>query len=408
MSDESPRPVKTFSAVRTLAVLWGILFLLGGILGFVPGVTKDEMFLGFFMVNTPHNILHIISGVMFLIGSLLGARTARSWFLIFGIFYLALSIIGFKVGDGLIFGLISNTRIDAWGHGFLGLVLFLTGLFAPKAAGCRGTGCGKGKIDKDQFGPWAVVTGASSGIGKEFARQIAASGINLVLVARREALLEEVGVELSKICGIEHRVVVADLSDDRFMEKLITATEDLDVGLVVSNAGTASPGKLLTKNLDELIQLLRLNTRAHLEIAHHFARKLGVRGRGGLLFVGAMGSEIGIPYMANDAGAKSYMKSFAQALHVELGELGVNVTILTPGPTETPVLEKFGFVPEKMPMKPMQVEQCVSEGLEALQQNCSVIIPGRINRIMNAVVPASITRSMMAKLFASVETGKAG
>lgn len=146
MSKETGHPVKGIAIVRKLGVLWGILFLLGGILGFIPGVTKDEMFLGFFMVNTPHNILHIISGVMFLMGSMLGARAAGSWFLICGIFYLALSIIGFKVGNGLIFGLISNSLIDAWGHGFLGLVLFLTGIFAPKDSFCPQGYCRKAPL----------------------------------------------------------------------------------------------------------------------------------------------------------------------------------------------------------------------------------------------------------------------
>ena len=89
--------------LKKLGLLWGFLFLLGGILGFVPGITKDEMFLGFFMVNTAHNILHIASGLIFLIAALLGTRTVRSWFILFGLFYAALSIIGFVVGDGLIF-----------------------------------------------------------------------------------------------------------------------------------------------------------------------------------------------------------------------------------------------------------------------------------------------------------------
>src|SRR5882757_2142574 len=100
-------------------------------------------------------------------------------------------------------------------------------------------------LDKERFGPWALVTGASSGIGKEFARQIAASGINIVLVARREALLKEVGVELSKRYGVEHRVVVLDVSREDFIGQLAPATDDLDIGLVISNAGTGNPGEFL-------------------------------------------------------------------------------------------------------------------------------------------------------------------
>src|SRR5256886_5366427 len=100
-------------------------------------------------------------------------------------------------------------------------------------------------LDKGQFGPWALVTGASSGIGKEFARQIAASGINIVLVARRKDLLEEVGVESSRRYGVEHRVVVLDVSREDFIGQLASATDDLDIGLVVSNAGTGNPGEFL-------------------------------------------------------------------------------------------------------------------------------------------------------------------
>src|SRR6266566_7315129 len=98
-------------------------------------------------------------------------------------------------------------------------------------------------LDKKQFGPWALVTGASSGIGKEFARQIAASGINIVLVARREALLREVGVEFSRRYGVEHRAVALDVSRHDFIGPLASATADLDIGLVVSNAGTRCGGR---------------------------------------------------------------------------------------------------------------------------------------------------------------------
>ena len=100
-------------------------------------------------------------------------------------------------------------------------------------------------LDKKRFGPWALVTGASSGIGKEFARQIAASGINVVLVARRESLLDEVGQGLAKGFNVRHRNVVADLSQEGFLDKLAEATNDLDIGLVVSNAGTGNPGEFL-------------------------------------------------------------------------------------------------------------------------------------------------------------------
>jgi uncharacterized protein len=242
------------------------------------------------------------------------------------------------------------------------------------------------QIDKKRFGPWALVTGASSGIGREFARQLATSGLNVVLVARRESLLNEVGQGLAKDFDVQYRTVVADLSQEGLLHKLAEATNDLDIGLVVSNAGTGNPGEFMKTDRGELESLLRLNTLAHLDLAHHFGRRLVERGQGGLLFIGAMGAHKGVPYMANDGGAKAYVQSFSEGLHVELEPLGVHMTVLPPGPTDTPVIAKFGLTPDTMPMKPMKVEQCVSEGLKALQENRSMIIPGRLNRIMNAVV----------------------
>jgi short-subunit dehydrogenase len=260
----------------------------------------------------------------------------------------------------------------------------------------------KTKLDARRFGPWALITGASSGIGREFAHQIAASGISTVLVARRGALLEELGRELEKAFNVQWRTIVADLSMENAADTLIAATQDLDIGLVVSNAGTGNPARFLSISPKELTAALRLNTLAHLGLARHFAQRLVDRGRGGLLLVGAMGADHGIPYMANDAGAKAYVHSFAQSLHVELKTMGVHVTVLATPPTDTPVLAKFGLRPETMPLKPMTADRCVGEALTALQSNQSRITPGRLNRIMSAVVPGSVTRRLMASMFAKV------
>ena len=197
---------------------------------------------------------------------------------------------------------------------------------------------------------------------------------------------------------MQYRVITADFSEEGFVETLANSTDDLDIGLVVSNAGSPSPGGFLSTDRDELASQLRLNAVSHLDIAHHFGRKLAARGRGGLIFVGAMGVEKGEPYMANVAAAKAYVQSLAQALHVELRPVGVDVTVVSPGLTETPALAILGLTPETMPMKPMKVEQCVSEAIRGLVANRSLVIPGRMNRIMNAIVPASVTRTMMAKM----------
>jgi uncharacterized protein len=261
-------------------------------------------------------------------------------------------------------------------------------------------------IDRERFGPWALVTGASSGIGREFARQTAAAGINVVLVARRETTLIEVGRSIANDFKVQHRVIVMDLSQEGFIPKLAEHTKDLDIGLVVSNAGTANPGEFLKLDRQLLEETLRLSTMSHLDIAHYFGRKLAERRRGGLILVGAMGAENGVPCIANDGAAKAYVHSLGEALHYEFKPLGVYVTVLAAGFTNTPVLEKLGFDPKTMPMKPMSVEQCVSEGLNGLLENRSRIVPGRLNRIMNALVPASLARKMEADMLGKALASK--
>ena len=262
-------------------------------------------------------------------------------------------------------------------------------------------------LDKKRFGPWALVTGASSGIGKEFARQIAASGIHVALVGRREPLLRTVGAECTRASGVQHRIIPLDLSEPDFLPALADATRDLDIGLVVSNAGTGNPGEFLKHDRQLLHETLRLNTIAHLDITHHFGQKLGERRRGGIILVGALGAENGIPCMANDGGAKAYVHSLGEALHYEFKPLGVYVTVLAAGVTNTAVIDKFGLNPKTMPMKPMSVEQCVSEGLSGLLKNRSRVVPGRLNRIMNALVPASLARKLLADLLGKGLVSKA-
>jgi short-subunit dehydrogenase len=210
-------------------------------------------------------------------------------------------------------------------------------------------------------------------------------------------LLKEVGVEFSKRYGVEHRVVVLDISREDFIGQLASATDDLDIGLVVSNAGAGNPGEFLKLDRQLLQATLRLSTMAHLDITHHFGARLAERRRGGLILAGATGAEGGVPCMANDGAAKAYVHSLGEALHYEFKPLGVYVTVLAAG-THTAVLEKFGLDPKTMPMTPMSVEQCVSEGLSGLLKNSSRIVPGRLNRIMNALVPASLARKMEADL----------
>ena len=150
-------------------------------------------------------------------------------------------------------------------------------------------------IDPHTFGPWAIVTGASSGIGKEFARQLAESLFHVVLVARRLSTLEELGGRLATEFGVQYRAVGVDLTEEHFLSTLEEATHDLDIGLVVSNAGTWMLGDFVTMDSRALQRSLRLNVKAHLDVTHHFGQYLAQRRRGGLLLTASTAGLQGIP-----------------------------------------------------------------------------------------------------------------
>jgi hypothetical protein len=261
-------------------------------------------------------------------------------------------------------------------------------------------------INAHQFGPWAVVTGASSGIGREFAHQLAAAGINVVLVARRLAMLQDLGAALARDYGVDYRAVGVDLSDPGALTPIAEATNDIDVGLLVSNAGAALPGPFLDSDLQAQRAVLRLNTAAHLGLSHHFGERLARRGRGGIVLVSALGAIHGVPYMAHTAATKAYVSSLGNGLHAELAKHGVHVTVLQPGPTRTPVLAELGLDPAKLPIPPLAPDDCVSEALRALARNRVRCIPGRINRVTAALVPPSLTRSMMSRMLSRPTNAK--
>ena len=256
----------------------------------------------------------------------------------------------------------------------------------------------KNRIDKERFGPWAIITGASSGIGKEFARQLAAVGLNLVLVARRIALLEEIGKQLEKEFAIQYRTVETDLALESSIEKIARATIDLDIGLLISNAGTGRPGRFLSFDEMDLKYILQLNAASHLSLTHYFGKRMAIRGKGGVLLTGAMGAVDGVPYMANEAGTKGYILSLGKSLHTEFKEAGLNITVLVTSPTETPVLGLLGFNKDNIPMKPISTQQCVREALAALNANRITVLPGLRYRIMNALIPGPVAREMTGKI----------
>jgi uncharacterized protein len=196
---------------------------------------------------------------------------------------------------------------------------------------------GAGKMNRlmRQYGPWAVVTGASEGIGREMAVYLAQSGLTLVLVARREDRLRELATELQKLHGGSHRVVAADLGEAVGVRALVEATRDLDVGLLVAAAGFGTSGNFIEADLDNELGMIDLNCRAVAALCHAFGNRFSRRGRGGIVLMSSIVAFQGVPRAANYAATKAYVQSLAEGLRFELGPRGVDVLACAPGPVRS-------------------------------------------------------------------------
>jgi short-subunit dehydrogenase len=211
------------------------------------------------------------------------------------------------------------------------------------------------------------VTGASAGIGREFVRQLAASGLNLVLASRNQNRLESLAEELTHRYGVAIRTVPVDLGNAGSTEGLEEATADLEIGLLVNNAGVETHGAFLKSDLDRENALLQLNIVRPMELAHVFGQKMARRGKGGILFVSSTLAYQPVPYFANYSSSKAYILALGEALHFELNKSGVDVTVLSTGLTDTAMAGNIGgFDFGKTPMPMMDVEPVVRTALKHL------------------------------------------
>ncbi|ULP40627.1 SDR family NAD(P)-dependent oxidoreductase [Mycobacterium lentiflavum] len=186
-----------------------------------------------------------------------------------------------------------------------------------------------------RYGPWALVTGASDGIGREFVTQLAARGLNVVLVARRAAMLEALSAELVAHQHVSCRVVPLDLAQPHSVDRLVAATSDLDIGLVVAAAGFGTSGRLIDAPLTAEVELLTVNCAAVLEMTWHYGRRLAERGRGGIVLMSSLLGFAGVPQAANYAATKAYIQSLAEGLSREFAPMGVDVISSAPGPVHS-------------------------------------------------------------------------
>ena len=248
-----------------------------------------------------------------------------------------------------------------------------------------------------QYGPWAFVSGASAGLGEGFARALAAKGLNVVLAARREERLQALAAELEQDHGIQTRVVAVDLGSEDFLQDVAEKTADLEVGLLINNAGFTNSGDFLDNPLDKELLLVHVNIRAAMMLAHHFGQAMRQRRRGGMIFSASIAGHAAIPFWANYSASKAYDLLLAEALGSELAKDNVDVLALCPGATRTEFEDYSGFFASIMAMGPDKV---ISQALNKLGKRRTTVV-GAIN-LMTVLSYRLVPRRMAAWLAGKV------
>lgn len=185
------------------------------------------------------------------------------------------------------------------------------------------------------YGPAAIVTGASDGIGRVFAERLAAAGFDLILVARREAELQRLAASLRRSHGRRIDVLAADLGQPNAIERVLAAAQAHDVGMLVAAAGFGSSGMFVERSVGDELNMIDVNCRAVVELCHEFARRFTARGRGGIVLFGSLVGWQGVPAAATYAATKAFVQSFAEAIGDELAPSGIDVLACAPGPVGT-------------------------------------------------------------------------
>lgn len=220
--------------------------------------------------------------------------------------------------------------------------------------------------DLSNYGPWAVIAGGSEGVGAEFARRLAAAGINLVLVARKPEPLEHTA-EDCRSHGVEVRTLAADLTDAAAVGRVIEATAELTVGLLIYNAGANTCSEeFLDGALSDFASVLDLNITTMMRLVQHYGHGMRERRRGGILMVGSMAGYLGSARHTVYGGVKAFGRIFAEGLWLELREHNVDVLELVLGVTRTPAMQRVGLNFDVPGMKVAEPADVAREGLEQL------------------------------------------
>ncbi|MBK9926735.1 MAG: SDR family NAD(P)-dependent oxidoreductase [Anaerolineales bacterium] len=250
----------------------------------------------------------------------------------------------------------------------------------------------------EKYGPWALVTGAARGLGEQFARQLAERGLNLILVDVQTEQLAKTSETITREFGVDIRQVILNLGASDFLPKLTAITNELEVGLLVNNAGISSIGHFLDVPLEKHLAILDVNARAPLILAHHFGGLMKARRRGGIIFVSSMSGLNGTSYVSEYSATKAHVLALGEAMWHELHPLNVDVLATIVGATDTPGWRSENPSPDAKTWPPvMTAEDTVRETLGALGKTPS-FVPGSQNRFATFMSTHILSRKSAVEL----------
>lgn len=249
----------------------------------------------------------------------------------------------------------------------------------------------------ERYGQWAVVAGASEGIGEEFARSLASRGHDLILLARRAELLEKTAADIRAKYGRQVRTIPFDLADPAFVDALKAQTKDVEIGVAVYNAAYSVVGEILERSVDEALRVVDVNVSGPVRFVHAIGPTMVQRKRGAIILMASTSGFQGLPTIGPYAASKAFNIALGEALWAELKPRGVDVLVCCAGAVRTPGYAKNGMKEAPGMMNPQDVAETA---LNALGRGPRVI-PGFVNRIatfiMSKLVPRSVAVTIMGR-----------
>ena len=248
-----------------------------------------------------------------------------------------------------------------------------------------------------RYGAWAVVAGASEGLGEALARGCASRGLNVVLIARRVELAQQIADDIAATTGVQTRALRADLAVRDDLDRILNELVDLDIGLLIYNAAFSVVGPFWNFDIDTHLKEIDVNVRGPLVLAHGFGERFRARGRGGIILMSSMGALQGMVRVANYSATKAYNLVLAEGLWAELRDDGVDVLVSCAGATRTP--NYVASEPEDANVPVQEPEQVATETLNALGKKPTVF-PARVLRFTHFAFRHLMGRRTAVRLMA--------